>query len=238
MTDAAQPDVLGLTGAVALDAASAEEERALLALLDHSDELAAELRGLRETAAQLGLAVAPEQPSEALGARIMHLVAATPQSGALAASAHLVPRRRRRARVVLAGLVIAAAAVAGVIVLSTSLRPVAPTVYEQISAAADAKSSTADVTGGGTLRATWSQSVGAAAVQLDGVPAVPADKAYELWYVTTDGSAHAAGLVPAGASGWVPLDGALAAGSTIAMTVEPSTGSPQPTTTPVVAVTT
>lgn len=112
---------------------------------------------------------------------------------------------------------------------------------DQIYAAADFKRSTSPVTGGGSATVVWSDQLGKSAVILDGVAAAPKDKTYELWYIGSQesgGTIESAGLmndVDGGVRSAV-LSGAKAAGATIGITVEPSGGSKQPTTTPIVAV--
>lgn len=114
---------------------------------------------------------------------------------------------------------------------------------DRIYAASDFKRTTAEVTGGGTATVVWSDELGKSAVILDGVQAAPKGKTYELWYIGSEGSGgkiNAAGLVDHVSDGVHSkvLTGTLAKGATIGMTVEPAGGSEQPTTTPIMAVTT
>lgn len=106
-----------------------------------------------------------------------------------------------------------------------------------ISAASDAQQATADVSGGGTVTLTWSEELGQSAVTVDGMPALTEEQTYQLWYIDSD-AAHPAGTFTVGADGttWRVLDGAMVAGDSVGVTVEPAGGSPQPTTTPVVVV--
>lgn len=114
---------------------------------------------------------------------------------------------------------------------------------DRIYAASDFKRTTAKVTGGGTATVVWSHELGKSAVILDGVKAAPEGKTYELWYIGSEGDGgkiNAAGLVDHVSDGVHSkvLSGTLAKGVTIGMTVEPAGGSEQPTTTPIMAVTT
>ncbi|KQO94487.1 anti-sigma factor domain-containing protein [Leifsonia sp. Leaf264] len=106
-----------------------------------------------------------------------------------------------------------------------------------ISAASDAQQATAEVSGGGTVTLTWSEELGQSAVSVDGMPALTEEQTYQLWYIDSE-AAHPAGTFTVGADGttWRVLDGAMAAGDSVGVTVEPAGGSPQPTTTPVVVV--
>jgi len=112
---------------------------------------------------------------------------------------------------------------------------------DSIYAAADFKRTTAKVAGGGSATVVWSHDVGKSAVILDGVEQAPEGKTYELWYIGSEGSKIVpAGLVDGARNGvhTAVLDGQLAEGATIGMTVEPAGGSDKPTTTPVMAVST
>jgi anti-sigma-K factor RskA len=112
---------------------------------------------------------------------------------------------------------------------------------DRIYAASDFKRSTAKVAGGGTATVVWSNRLGKSAVILDGVEEAPKGKTYELWYIGSEGEGgkiNAAGLLNGASDGVhsAVLDGKMARGTTIGMTVEPEGGSDQPTTTPIMAV--
>ena len=104
-----------------------------------------------------------------------------------------------------------------------------------ITNAADVQSRTAEVATGGTAKLSWSAELGKSALTFDGLAALPSDKAYELWYINGDGVATSAGLYH-GDANWVVLDGTMTAGDVVGVTVEPRSGSEQPTTTPIVAI--
>ncbi|MGD8192882.1 anti-sigma factor [Herbiconiux sp. P18] len=72
-----------LTGSFALDALSAEEASALESLLGSSDSLREETDELVETAALLGLSIAPIEPSARLKSELMAKLSLTPQLPAL-----------------------------------------------------------------------------------------------------------------------------------------------------------
>lgn len=110
-------------------------------------------------------------------------------------------------------------------------------VVAQISAAADNRRSTASIAGGGTATLVWSLALGKSVIVVDGLPAAPSGKAYQLWYIR-GGQATSAGLIAPHANGaWQILEGTMRSGDTVGMTVEPNGGSKQPTTKPVVAIT-
>ena len=105
--------------------------------------------------------------------------------------------------------------------------------------APDATSATVEVTGGGTATAHWAPSIGEVVLVADGLPSIPADDVFELWWVRGDG-AVSAGTFEAGADGasTVLLDGEWQSDDVIAVTVEPEGGAPDgvPTTEPIVAI--
>jgi anti-sigma-K factor RskA len=106
-----------------------------------------------------------------------------------------------------------------------------------INAAPDAQRASADVDGGGTATLVWSGQLGQSALVAKDLPSLPNDKTYELWYIR-DGKATAAGTMTPGTAPatWRVLDGTMAAGDTVGVTVEPRGGSTQPTTNPIVAI--
>jgi len=98
---------------------------------------------------------------------------------------------------------------------------------------------TAEVAGGGTATAHWSESVGKAVVVTTGLEAAGEGETYELWFVRDD-TAVSAGQFDPDATGAATtlLDGAVEEGDVIAVTVEPEGGSPtgQPTSDPIVVL--
>lgn len=103
----------------------------------------------------------------------------------------------------------------------------------QIQAAGDATSITETH---GRTRATVvrSRDLDRAAIIVSGLEPAPAGRTYQLWLADGSGSMHPAGmLVPAAdGSAAVVLTGAAATASAVGVTVEPSGGSPAPTTDP------
>ena len=106
-----------------------------------------------------------------------------------------------------------------------------------ITAADDMQRVVASVSTGGTATLVWSGDLGKSALMVDGLPALPDDQTYELWYIDEAGVPTAAGLLDVSEdSEWLVLEGDMAAGDTVGVTVEPSGGSEQPTSTPIVAI--
>lgn len=143
--------------------------------------------------------------------------------------------------------IVAVAAVVGLVVGGGILSNVVSESREQsvqadrlaaINAADDRQQAVADVTGGGTATLVWSNELLESAVIVDGMDPLPEEKVYELWYIGESGP-RAAGTFTVGESGtsWRVLEGEMQAGDVVGVTIEPRGGSEQPTTDPVVAIT-
>ena len=107
-----------------------------------------------------------------------------------------------------------------------------------IVSASDYQQAKANVTGGGTATFVWSVGLKQSAVVIDKLPKLADSKTYQLWYIDKGSNATPAGIFNAASSGTTVsvLSGAMAAGDTFGITVEPSGGSKTPTTAPIVAV--
>jgi len=252
-----------LTGAYALNALTADERAAVEARAAQSEATRNELTELQDTAIVLGLATNPVKPSADLKARLMAQIAVTPQLAPLETPAEhelapagpvpaeykspteLKTQSRWFSRPVLT-LVSAAAAfvvlVGGGVILSGVLSPEsnAPVQADrltQIRTADDAQQAVAPVAGGGTATLVWSGELASAALIADGLPELPADRVYELWYIN-EGVARPAGTFTVDATGGVQqvLDGDMKAGDMVGVTIEPAGGSDIPTTDPIVGI--
>ncbi|MBH0008603.1 anti-sigma factor domain-containing protein [Salinibacterium sp. SWN1162] len=104
-----------------------------------------------------------------------------------------------------------------------------------INAASDSQRLVSTVAGGATATFVWSGELASSAVIVDGLEALPADQVYELWYIDEAG-ARPAGLMNAADDGptWRVLDGDMAIGDVVGVTIEPKGGSDAPTTDPIV----
>jgi anti-sigma-K factor RskA len=227
-----------------LDPAEVEQFERVLA---ESPDLRDEVTELSDTAVELGLALRPIRPDDALRARILAEVAATRQRNGLVAvdpspvsrqaaptGARGVRRRFPRAMAVVLGV----AAALGLIFAVAHVTTPTPRTSDgpvAVGAAADARIARIPVDGGGTLTVEWSHRLGRAVVTASGLPRLAADRTYQLWYI--DGEvAHPAGLL--GRSGRIELDGRLAEGDTIGMTVERAGGASAPSMVPIASVAT
>ncbi len=86
---------------------------------------------------------------------------------------------------------------------------------------------------GGTARVIAAE--GKAVVALDGVPAAPPGRTYQLWVIGPQ-AIRSAGLIDVTSGSAQALVPALGQGTSLAVSVEPARGSQQPTTKPVVDV--
>ncbi|MGW0159439.1 anti-sigma factor [Mycobacterium sp. NPDC003323] len=224
-------DLLLLATAYALDAVDdAErvdiERRLRSAPPDVAEEFDTEVRRVRETMALMSASRAVEPPAE-LRDRLMSAVAVDPVRQLRQ------PRRRRWSKTLAAA---AAAVVIGVATFGVGwwLRPPPQaTTAEQIFAAPDVRTVSGDIPTGGTATVVFSRERNAGVLVMNNV-APPADgTVYQMWLID-DAGPHSAGVMDAQAI--APSTTAvlpdLGDSVTLAFTVEPGSGSAEPTGTP------
>ncbi|MDQ1530217.1 MAG: hypothetical protein QOE37_322 [Microbacteriaceae bacterium] len=258
MTWSRDPHVL--SGAYAVNAVNAEEAAEVEAAMAASEELRGEVAELTDTAVLLGLSVKPVDPPPALRARLLEQIGVTPQLSPVApppadatppaAEPGPVPRsgddvtRVARRQTVRPALLLALAAVAvllfggGLLVDRFVLAPgvSGATEFARLTAAADVRRSEAPVAGGGTATVYSSKRLDESAVVLNGV-AEPRDRSLQIWRVVGGTTMVDSGLyTPVGSAPYRLVKGALAPHEGFAVTVEPTGGSKQPTTKPIVIV--
>lgn len=252
-------DLHTLSGAYALDALPPVEQGLFEEHLARCETCAIEIRGLSETTARLGLAVA-ERPPAAMKARVMAEIAQVRQDPPLVGRAgepdspgadpagaglggavpppnvvRLAPRWRSRLALGLAAVSTAAAAVAGVVAIDAVRERDA--VLEQsrtvqsLLAAPDAVAKRVPITGGGSATIVVSSSRGQLMFASSDLRPLGASKTYEMWLIGPDG-ARSAGLLDGGGArtALLAMPGDAAR---FGVTVEPAGGSDQPTTTPI-----
>jgi len=149
-------------------------------------------------------------------------------------------RAQRRRRITRAVLAAAAAVVVGigttVAIRQLDSSPSVPSI-EQVLASPDAHTSITDVAGG-TITLSSSEQANAVVVEMSDVPPPPDGHVYQMWFVPDSGAPRSAGTMsaatmpPPGGAVIPDLDLATA----VTVTVEPGTGSTQPTGTPVVTI--
>jgi anti-sigma-K factor RskA len=237
-----------LTGAYAVDALTDDELDDFEKHLEHCPSCADEVRGLRETAARLGLATAAAPPP---WMRAQVLDAATrvrqlPPSGVRLITADGRLRRVRRLGRALPRP-IAVAVMAAVIIVLAILQVGTRHQLQQaqagnravasVLAASDAQIELGSPTVGGTVTAVISRHDHAAVVTCSGMPTPSDARVYQLWVISPAG-ARSVGLMPG--SSTVATAPVLAAdvqpGDRLAITIEPAGGTRQPTTVPIVDI--
>lgn len=175
-----------------------------------------EVRAVREAMALVSAATALEPPA-ALRERLLAAVA-------------LQARRRRRWRTT--GFV-AAAVAAAVIAFGAGviLRPTAtPPTAEQVFTASDVRTASDVIAAGGTATVVYSRTQDAAVLVLNNVHPPAEGTVYQMWLIE-GATPRSAGTMstPAVRPSTTQVIRGLGQASVLAFTVEPGTGSPQPT---------
>ncbi|MEV6315350.1 anti-sigma factor [Streptomyces sp. NPDC051776] len=234
-----------LTGAYALDALDPREREEFERHLAECPACAREVRELRDTAAQLGLAASAPVPAR-MREEVLRRIATVPQEGPPQSpsgrhTAVVHRRRRRLTRLVLAACLAVAAAFGGIAVwqyqeAEQARQEARQTAQrnEQVAAvvtAPDAASVSQALGEGSRGTVVYSRDVGRAAFFAAGLPRLPGGKVYQLWYARAN-VFSSAGLIPPGAETEAVLAGRIDGATGMAITVEPAGGSQQPTTRP------
>lgn len=234
-------DLHTLSGAFAIDALTAEEAEQFRTHLEACAACREEVRELREAAARMGEVEAVAPPA-ALKARVLSAADRTaqqpPKVGRLGEESRESPagaERRRWAPRLAAAAAAAVVVVGGAIGIGqiagedgTTLQAGVVRVFE----AQDANTAEVD-TSHGAVRVATSPGRGEMAVDTSGLRPLDDEHVYQLWSIA-DGTPSSVGVLTdpgRGASMKMP-----AAGTQVAITVEPVGGSEQPTTDPIVAV--
>ena len=236
-----------LTGAYAVDALTGDELAEFERHLEQCAACAEEVRGLRETAARLGMATAIEPPpwlrEQVLAAagRVRQL----PPSGVRSLTADRPRRRRhlsRRLPRTIAVTAMAAAIVALAVLQVGTRRQLhqAQTNNQTIASvlsSSDARIELSSSTVGGTVTAVISPHDREAVITAAGMPTPSDARVYQLWVISPAG-ARSVGLLPgssARAASPVLADD-VQPGDQLAVTIEPAGGTKQPTTIPIASI--
>jgi anti-sigma-K factor RskA len=239
-----------LTGAYAADAVTDAELAEFEKHLERCPTCAEEVRGLRETAARLGMVTAIEPPpwmkGQVLAAagRTRQLPPSHRKLIALGAPRRATPLRQRHVLsrpVAVAAMSAMAAAVIVLAVFQVNTRDQLQKAQadgravDAVLAAPDARIVTGSPSVGGTVTAVISQHDSEAVLTTVDMPGPGGGKVYQIWVISAAG-ARSAGLMSG--SGNIPTSPVLAddvkSGDWLGITVEPAGGSKRPTTTPVV----
>lgn len=219
-------DLIDLAVPYALHAVSEEERAEIETRLGHADLLDAnafydEVRAAREAMAALAQTTAQEPPAS-LRQQILD-AAASDNVRTLPAD------RSRRWRATL--LVAAAAVVIGAVAVGVTMWPSPqPSTAEQVFAAPDVRTVSGDIPAGGTATVVFSRDRHAGVLVMNNVPPPSPGTVYQMWLVSDEGSTSAGTM---DAEAVRPSTTAVLAdlrdSKALAFTVEPGTGSTQPT---------
>jgi len=241
-------DLHVLTGSYVLDAISDTEREEFERHLQHCPACAAEVRGMRETAARLALACAVTPPAR-MEQQVLAATYRTRQLPPLSAdrprrsprrqtlprrafSRSTFPRRTvtRRVAVLAAAASVAAAVALGITELSAQhqLDQARATAIARVVTAPDAHVETARTSAGGSVTVVASVALREAVVSTSGMASLPSSRVYQVWVMSPSG-ARSAGLM----HGSSLLASAVRPGDRIGITVEPAGGTARPTTPPV-----
>ena len=228
-----------LAAGYALDALSPEDAEAFEAALAEHPEWASIVQTDAATAADLATGVAEvEPPAHVRGALLAAIAGREPTEKSVTPAPTVVAPMNTEAIQTVArrtwtrGLLALAASFILLIALGTAAvtigdrlwAPASVAALEEIQAAEDAQTVTAEVEGGGTATAYWSESLGQAVIVTTGVESAPRGETYEMWFVRDDGTPLSAGQFDTDSSGaaTVALDGTVEQGDVIAITGEPT----------------
>ncbi len=243
------PDLHLLTGAYAVDALDDAERREFERHLAVCPDCAQEVAELRRTANRLGAAVAAEPPDRIRAGVLAEIKGARQDSPG---GPRLVGRRGRPrdtgSRRWAVGLTSVAAAVA--LALAVAFGVVAVRAQEQLSAtqaelaqaaarytplaqvlgATDMRTESANGAQGGRATAVVSRRLDKGIFVAFDMPPTPSDRTYQAWAIGTGHPRSIGLLADGGGDSTAPLVlDTLANTTTIAVTLEPAGGSPQPT---------
>ncbi len=228
-------DLHHLIAPYALDALEPDDRSRFEAHLAQCEQCRVELVGFLSTAARIGEAEAVTPPPE-LRERLLAMAASTSQEHPVVTALSQGSRVRRFApRIALAAAVAAAVVGIGGFVAeherAEDLSADRSHITEVISAE-DATTTEGTAAGGGEVRVIVSESRDAAVVVGASLPALDEDQTYQVWHME-DGKPTSVGLLGRG-PGVLYVDGVKGA-EAYAVSVEPSGGSPQPTSDPIAA---
>lgn len=222
MNQPSEFELLELATPYALDAVSDTERADIDRRLRRAPRRVAqafdeEVRAVQETLAAMSSATSIEPPAE-LRSRVLSAVGSPPV-------------RRLRWRSMLLAAAAALLIGAGAVGIGMNLRPAtAPTTAEQVFAAPDVRTTSEPIPTGGTATVVYSRQKDAGVLVMNNVAPPAPGTVYQMWLLDDHGPRSAGTMNAAAVS---PSTTAvlpdLGKSTALAFTVEPGTGSPQPT---------
>lgn len=258
---ARRTEMHALVGAYVLDAVPGSDRADFERHVHGCEQCREDVRGLREAAARLSSAAAvaprPELRDQMLeaAARVRQLPPVIASESTPRPSAQAPLRQWRRlvwpgtgrqawlARVAATVVVVLAAAAVALGLHLTgmqsrlSLSEQRDQAIAAVLGAHDAVTLTAQIRTGGTATVVMSHRARSLVFVANGLPSLPASKAYELWLMSPAGDT-AVGMLPPGHNGMTGpmVVNRLGPGDRLGVTVEPAAGSRRPTSAPIVLV--
>lgn len=236
MTD----ELTGLVGAYALDALEDDEREVFEQHLRTCAECAEEVRGLRNTAAELSH-LSEAGPPPQLRASVLGAIAQSrplPPLIDTTRAGNVLPLRRNRGTALWQGLAAACALIAIAVSgwgwsehrQTQRVSDTRASAVQLLLNAPDVKAATTSMKQGqGTL--IYSKSERRLVLVGHGMPTLPSDQTYQLWMMDASGAPVSGGLFRTDQAGnvEVPASGNLDGVAQMAVSVEPAGGSAQPT---------
>jgi anti-sigma-K factor RskA len=223
-------EIHALSGAYAVDALDPEERATFEVHLGSCATCQAEVASLREATALLGSEVEAEPPASVRDRVLADIATVRP----LPPVTDLAERRRRWMRPLVAAAAVVALVGGGAVVWQQAQDGTSQgqQAADRVIQARDARHVSVDLPGGGSATVYTSVAVGRAALVTRHMAAPAGGRVYQLW-LQKDGRMVSAGLMKGAGDQAVLLDGDLAGATAAGITVEPSGGSDEPTTTPI-----
>ncbi len=203
------------------------EGRLAHAALHEADVFYDEVRAVRETMALVSSACAAEPPAE-LRQRLLSQVAGD-NVRTLPTARQESGRRRRTALLTAAAAVVIGLGAVGV-GLSLRPQPAQPSTAQQVFAAPDVHTISGDIPGGGTATVVFSRDKNAGVLVMNNVPKPKPGTVYQMWLVSDKGETSAGTMDDkAVAPSTTAVLPDLGNSKALKFTVEPGSGSTQPT---------
>lgn len=228
MTQPLNPDLIALATPYALhaltDAELADVERQLAAAPPEvAAAFASEVRAVRETMAVVSAATAVEPPAP-LRDRLLATVSDDPVR-------QLSSKRATRWRTTILSAAAVLAIGLGALGVGIALRPPPVTsTAEQVFAASDVRTVSGELPGGGTATLVFSHEKDAGVLVMNNVPPPQPGTVYQMWLVGDEGPESAGTMdAKAVAPSTTAVLPDLGDSQTLAFTVEPGSGSAEPT---------
>jgi anti-sigma-K factor RskA len=228
MTQPLNPDLIALATPYALhaltDSELADVERQLAAAPPEvAAAFAAEVRAVHETMAVVSAATAVEPPAP-LRDRLLATVSEDPVR-------QLSSKRATRWRTTILSAAAVLAIGLGALGVGIALRPPPVTsTAEQVFAASDVRTVSGELPGGGTATLVFSHEKDAGVLVMNNVPPPQPGTVYQMWLVGDEGPESAGTMdAKAVAPSTTAVLPDLGSSKALAFTVEPGSGSPEPT---------